>query len=200
MSNKLSVLYLFSILSLYVIFSSILLSSCTQKGNVAESNNELVNSCTSFSQNDSLLLLIADVTCSPPTQAIMCTDSIVRHGFVEVVYPYEQLRNQDIIWERELEVEGSTFLTVERRLNCKERGIFNSIIATLETINSPYVYDVRDDYQYILYLNNKKILSVAETSLGFDDFPPELSKIINNVLSMGTPLYPNFGFLIHGNN
>lgn len=144
-----------------------------------------------------VLLLIADDTCSPPTQAIQCTSSKVEHGFVEVIYPYDSIMNSDIIWLPSFEMNDTLYPIKHRCLSKEQKEEIKIIFNKLDALSTLYTYSIRDDYKYILYMDNQKKIEVSEQALNFDDFPADYKIILQEILSMGSPLYPNFGFMIY---
>ena len=51
---------------------------------------------------------------------------------------------------------------------------------------------VKDDWKFILYVNNIKVASGFTETL--DSFPKKISNIIKYMLEMASPLYPLNGF------
>ena len=87
---------------------------------------------------------------------------------------------------------------VERVLTDDEISIINRIISNIELIKDNGSYIVRDDYQYIVYLDNEKFLTVSPAVFNIRSTPHELNEIIDSIISISGQLYPNFGFMIDG--
>ena len=167
---------------------------CSSKENQKERNR--VHDSKNIEQSPvvdkSLLLLIPDDLSESLAQVIQCQGSAFRHGFAYVTYPFDHLEDTDIIWIPEFHIDGMTYPVVERSLNSSEVSTINKIIPKIESIKDDGSYLIRDDYQYIIYLNNVKILTISPQILNFKETPHEINGIVDTIISICGPLYPNF--------
>ncbi len=104
-----------------------------------------------------------------------------------------------MIWEPDFENGGIKYPIRERRLSLKELQTVSSYISELDTVAYREFWGGRDEYLYILYVNKRKVLTATEDMLGQFDFPLKYEVVLKSMISMGQPLYPNFGFLININ-
>ena len=162
---------------------------------IPESNH---TGCPKITLNKSILFMISDGSSESPTQIIQYSDTIIRHGFAYVTYPFDRIVSRDIVWIKKLDINGVSFPMVERVLTDDEISIINRIISNIEQIKDNGSYIVRDDYQYIVYLDKKKFLTVSPAVFNIRSTPHELNEIIDSIISISGQLYPNFGFMIDG--
>ncbi len=157
------------------------------------------NTHHSCEKEGSLTLLISDGSSESITQIIQCSNNSLKHGFATVVYPFDNIEKRDIIWEPEYENGGIKHPMRERRLSLKKIQTVSSYISELDTVAYREFWGGRDEYLYILYVNKRKVLTATEDMLGQFDFPLKYEVVLKSMISMGQPLYPNFGFLININ-
>ncbi len=93
-------------------------------------------------------------------------------------------------------MDGINYPIKERRFNSREIQTISSFISELDTVAYKEFWGGRDEYLYILYVNNRKVLTVTEDMVEQIDFPLEYKNVLRYVISISEPLYPNFGFLI----
>ncbi|MDE7345752.1 MAG: hypothetical protein K2N48_03310 [Muribaculaceae bacterium] len=168
----------------------------TKNGQIEEYNTQQARDSTNnIVLHKSLLFLIYDGSPESPTQIIQCTDSIVKHGFAYVTYPYDHLETRDIIWMKKLDIDGTSYHLVEKSLDSYKISFVNKIIAEIDSISNKEDYIVKDDYQYIIYIDNFKTLIISPQALILKDIPHEYKEIINSILLICHPLYPNYGFI-----
>ena len=140
-----------------------------------------------------LTILISDYGPYSLTQIIQFSDSTMKHGFATVVYPFDILEKKDVFWESMCEVDDKEYPILERKLNQNETEIIRKAIYEFEL--SPLVdpYSYTDDYQYIIYVDNRKVASIFTRSVDMEKFPRQYKILINDILSMAAPIYPNYG-------
>ncbi len=173
--------------------------TCTKDNNGKCNLNQYTNTNQLYEKEESLTLLISDGSSESITQIIQCSNNSLKHGFATVVYPFNKIENRDIIWEPDFENQGIKYPIRERKLNLTEVQTVSSYISELDTVAYREFWGGRDEYLYILYVNKRKVLTATEDMLGQFDFPLKYEVVLKSMISMGQPLYPNFGFLININ-
>lgn len=173
--------------------------TCTKDNNGKCNLNQYTNTNQLYEKEESLTLLISDGSSESITQIIQCSKNTLKHGFATVVYPFNKIEKRDIIWEPDFENGGIKYPIRERRLSLKELQTVSSYISELDTVAYREFWGGRDEYLYILYVNKRKVLTATEDMLGQFDFPLKYEVVLKSMISMGQPLYPNFGFLININ-
>ncbi len=124
-------------------------------------------------------------------QVIQCNDTTLKHGYARV-YPDEKLDDLDFEWYDSIEYKGKFYPVEERILDDKERQVVNRIIKNLRHCTYVDPNEVKDDYQYIIYLNDCRVISTFAFSLKRGDLPKLISNGILDLLSIPSNLYPNF--------
>ena len=148
-------------------------------------------------EENSLTLLIAGDLSPSVSQIIQCSDKSLKHGFATVIHPFDTIQKQDIIWEPNFEVDGIEYPIKERVLNHKERETIAYLLSELKTKSYFEPSSVcHDAYYYILYINNRKITEICEFSINDQEVPDLYREALLFLLSMGKPLYPNFGVMM----
>lgn len=176
-----------------------LLRTCAQKNNIHDKyiSYEYTNSNETNTNEGCLTLFIADGLTEPFTQVIQCSKNTLKHGFATVpYYLFDQIELTDLIWEPDFEINGIKYPIKERRLNLKEIETISNFIFELDTISPAEFYGDREEYLYVLYINNRKVLTVTEDLIEQPELPIKYRTILKNVISMAKPLYPNFGLLL----
>lgn len=140
-----------------------------------------------------LTILISDYGPYSLTQIIQFSDSTMKHGFATVVYPFDILGKKDVFWECMCEVDDKEYPILERKLNHNETEIIRKAIYEFESSSLVDPYSYTDDYQYIIYVGNRKVASVFTRSVDMEKFPRKYKILINDILSMAAPIYPNYG-------
>ena len=162
--------------------------------------NSVILKCDTF-QNKSLILLIhsghvkmeiqdSDTSVVSETQIIYCSPTSIKYGYGSVLAESDTIAN-DLEWFSDYpKIED--YSIIERNLDTKEQiFVDNSIKELLNTrYENPIV--VKDDWEYILYVNNIKVASGNVSSL--DSFPQKIHVIIERLLKMVSPLYPRNAF------
>ncbi len=124
-------------------------------------------------------------------QVIQCTDSTLKHGYAEV-YLNDKLSESIFVWDESMDYKSGGYPIVERMLDDREREIVRSIIENLRHTTYKDPNEVKDDYQYMIYLDNQRVVSAFTLSLEIGDLPKGISKDILDILSIPAELYPNF--------
>lgn len=142
---------------------------------------------------DTLMVLISDYRSYSPTQIIQFNESSFKHGFATVVYPFDNLKSNDIIWEPSFEIDGIQYPIKEKKLNDYEMGEIRRFIKEFDGKYMEDYCSYTDDYQYILYINGRKVASAYTRSIESGKLPLKLKEAINEITSIAAPLYPNYG-------
>ena len=153
------------------------------------------------SDNHSLVLLIhsgcirmyiqdSDTTAVSETQIIWCSSSSLKYGFGSVFSEPDTLKN-DIIWFSEYpKIEDYSIL--ERNLDKEERAFITNSIKDLSGVHYVSPEIVKDDWEFILYVDNIKVASGYVSAI--ETFPQNIYDVIRGMVSMVTQLYPIPGF------
>lgn len=143
--------------------------------------------------SETLTVLISDYGPYSTTQVIQISDSILTHGFATVVYPFDKIEAKDIIWEKNYKDGVKEYPLVVRKLNNNEVQRVSNALKELDTISLTDPFAFTDDYHYVIYIDGNKVFSVFTRSLEMEEFPQEFKILMDDILSIASPLYPNFG-------
>ena len=141
-------------------------------------------------KSDNLLLLISDG--GDYAQVLQFSDTILKHGYARV-FPSEKLLDQDIEWYTDFKIKDIYYPIKYKRLDDAEIFKVKKIIKELSKTYYKDPNDIKDDYRYIIYINNHKVVSAFTLSLEYGTLPKKISRDISEMLSIASPIYPNFG-------
>lgn len=208
MKNKNNLIFCIKITHVIVtnLIMCVILVGCNSKSTQIEDGYIKDAKCITHSNvlKKTLLFLISDGSSESVTQIIQCSDSTVKHGFAYVTFPYDHIETRDIEWISKFVIDDVTYPVVKRVMTNGEISSVDKTITQIEAIinSHSYIirndYIIRDDYQYIFYIDNDKSLIISPQALYLDDTPLEYKEIVDNILSICAPLYPNFGFVNFG--
>ena len=139
---------------------------------------------------DNLFLLISDG--GDYAQVIQFSDTTLKHGFARV-FPSEKLLNKDINWYEDFRIDDTYYPIKYKGLDDVEILKLKKIIKELSKTYYKDPNEIKDDYQYIIYINNRKVVSAFTLSLKYGTIPPNISRDILEILSIASPIYPYFG-------
>lgn len=160
---------------------------------IPEDGHKTVVPSLNQENGDTLLVLISDYRSYSPTQVIQIVGSSMKYGFATVVYPFDQLSGKDIIWEPDFEMDAVRYPVIKRELSVSERKEIEIIINELNNADFIDSRSYTDDYQYIIYFKGQKIASAYTRSFESGALSSTLKEILAQILSMASPLYPNYG-------
>lgn len=151
--------------------------------------------------NSSILLLIhsgtsimtifeSDTVVTSEAQIIYCTPETLKYGYGSVLAETETLPG-DIEWFQSYpDIED--YKIIERELDQEESHFITNSIKVLSNTFYECPEIVKDNWQYILYVNNVKVAFGYEGSI--DSFPLRLRYIILGMIELVSPLYPKNGY------
>lgn len=151
--------------------------------------------------NSSLMLLIhsghvrmliqgLDTTVVSETQIIYCTPTSLKYGYGSVLTESDTLKN-DVEWFTDYS-KIEDYSIKERNLDTREQMFVQNAIKNLSNIHYESPIIVKDDWEYILYINNLKVASGYVSSI--DSFPQNIKESIEQLLKMASPLYSRNAF------
>lgn len=161
-------------------------------------NNISTKASNSFDYNHPTLTLLihsgvvfmeihdADTTVISEAQIISCTPITLTYGYGSVIVDSDTLKD-DIEWFNNY-AEIKDYSIRKRELDAKEKKFVS--MAITELLNSAYYESpiiVKDDWEYILYVNNIKVASGYVSTL--NTFPKTIYYVIEQLLAMAAPLY-----------
>ena len=181
------------------------LISCNHNTNEKRSINDLETgtaiqeSYTTY--NSSIMLLIhsghvrmlihdLDTTVVSETQIIYCTPTTMKYGYGSVLTESDTLK-YNVKWFTDYS-KIEDYSIKERNLDIEEQMFIDNAIKNLSDMHYESPVIVKDDWEYILYINNLKVVSGYVSSI--DSFPPNIKEIIERLLKMASPLYPRNAF------
>lgn len=190
---------------IYIIIFLLCAVSCSSPRNSTTPQDSLncVDNCDIAydSVNTSIILLIhsgtsrmtihdSDTLVTSKAQIIYVTPTTLKYGYGSVLAETDTLKD-DIEWFQSF-AEIEDYKIIERELDPEERGFITKSIKVLSNTYYECPEIIKDDWQYILYVNNAKVAFGYEGSI--DSFPLRLRYIILGLLEMVSPLYPMNGY------
>ncbi len=166
---------------LILIISIFVLSSCSHTTKTKEDSEESLSLSHSYTNQPAMhesIILILEFGDENP-QIIQYSDTLLTYG-VGYVKPTDVISENDITWNLDYPLK-------KKNLNTSQQIVLNTAISKLA---STYYVDsnvAKDDVEYILYINNCKVASGY--SVFIESFPEMVRDIINNLLTIASPLY-----------
>ena len=137
-----------------------------------------------------MLIQGLDTTVVSETQIIYCTPYTMKYGYGSVLTESDTLKN-DVKWFTDYS-KIEDYSIKERILDTSEQMFVHNAIKNLSNVHYESPLIVKDDWEYILYINNLKVASGCVSSI--DSFPQDIKEIIEQLLKMASPLYSRNAF------
>lgn len=120
---------------------------------------------------------------------IQFTDSTMKQGYAKV-YPGASMNEKDISWIESRTIEGNYYPVMVKNLNDEERQILRRIEQDFNKFSYQDPNEVKDDYQYILYINDRKVASLYFYTFDEGEAPKKILNDISEIISIPSTLYP----------
>ena len=137
-----------------------------------------------------MLIQGLDTTVVSETQIIYCTPYTMKYGYGSVLTESDTLKN-DVKWFTDYS-KIEDYSIKERNLDTIEQMFGHNAIKNLSNVHYESPLIVKDDWEYILYINNLKVASGCVSAI--DSFPQDIKEIIEQLLKMASPLYSRNAF------
>ncbi len=169
--------YLFVMFRLFLIISVFMISSCS---NTQPTKKEaMISSPLREQQNMKSMILVMDFGDSE-CQIIKCCDSMLTYGVGYVETANKTISESDVAW-------NSSYPIIKKKLGVAQQKTMQVAISKLD--NTSYIDPivVKDNVEYTLYVNNRKVASGYKACM--DNFPVEIQTAIKQMTSWASPLY-----------
>ena len=161
---------------LFLIISVFMISSCSNK---QPTKKAVISSSLREQHNMKSMILVMDFGDSE-CQIIKCCDSMLTYGVGYVEAANKTISESDVVW-------NSSYPIIRKKLGVAQQKTMQVAISKLD--NTSYIDSVivKDNVEYTLYVNNRKVASGYKACM--DNFPVEIQTAIKQMTSLASPLY-----------